>query len=304
MRRRRRNKSNLLKLGSLFIIIIFSFSGISASYAHWEEILYILGDMETTTWEIRDCDLKIAYEDLPVGCGNDWDYNDLVVNVSINGTYIKSELHELNFVFEALARGAGYHHTLKLNIPAGTFGANGSYTITYYNTDGSLNSSSTGNFWDISDIDLRIFPDTWQALPPNGGSSWAANVFDCKGQFPGRTTTLSLNFTGYFSVKDVNLSNYTVDKLDNHGTQLFFNLYLYVWDTKQTINQGDVRFIPVPQLWMWPQEYARIWTVYPYNSSGTGRGVKQGANPGNPPQFFGDWYLESPTGNKWDPYCP
>jgi len=67
---------------------------------------------------------------------------------------------------------------------------------------------------------------------------------------------------------------------------------------------GFQHFLPPPQQsWIWPQEGKALWTVYPYNG-GTGQGVKQGANPGDPPQFFGDWYLESPQSNKWDPYCP
>lgn len=50
MRRHRRNKNNVLKLGSLFIIIILSLATISASYAHWEETLQIKADMKTGTW--------------------------------------------------------------------------------------------------------------------------------------------------------------------------------------------------------------------------------------------------------------
>lgn len=298
-RTRRKRKNNTIKLGSLFIIIIFSLSGISVSYAHWEEILDIFADMETTEWDVKDCNIKVAYEDLRINNGNDWDYNDFVINISTTGSYIKDELTELIFNFEALARGAAYKHDLYMKIPAGTFGTDGAYTITYYNTDGSYNSSIIGNFDDISDLILTIFPNTWDALPPTAGHSFCANVIDCTGRYPGRKTIVTINFSGYFSVNNINLGDYTLDFIGTNGLNLFFNPYLSVRNTGENINIGDPRFIAVPQNWIWPQETVRIWNVYPYNST-RNRGVQSGS----PPTFVGEWYLESPTTYKWDPYCP
>jgi len=363
MRRRRRNKNHMLKLGSLFIIVLFSFSGISASYAHWEEILYIFADMETTEWEEKTIDplLMVGFEDLqiavgtgtqgywkthpeawpvdeitiggitytkseaialmeasgpgdktydmfqqlvaaklnvligcesgcidqtiadaddwmevyPVGSGvgandppwktgggkelhetltnynegdmcaphrddveglNDYDYNDFVVNISVKGTYVQEYLCDLNFTFEAMARGASYHHTFKMVIPPGTFGTDGNYIITYYDNDGTtILDQITAPFYDISEINLTIFQNTWEALPPTAGHSWA--------------------------------------------------------------HKGDIRFLATPNDWIWPQEYAAIWTVYPYDGA-------KGVQEGNPPVFIGDWYDIIPTTYKWDPFCP
>jgi hypothetical protein len=423
MRRRKRSKS-IKKLGLLFIILILSLATISASYAHWEETIYIGGDMRTTEWEEKTIDplLIVAFEDLSISIGtgtqgywkqhpdawpvtsitiggtiysksqaisimkasgagdktydmfqqlvaaklnviigcesscidqtiadanawmsrnpvgssiggshsewqnegedlhstltqynegnlcaphrdnvegtNDYDYNDFVVNISVKGIYVDESLIELNFTFEALARGAAYHHDFNLFIPAFTFGIDGEYTIRYYETDGSLLSTATGSFLDISDIDLTIFSSTWNALPPTAGHSWCANAIDCTGIYPGRITSVTFKFEGLFCPNDLDLEVYTLNYIGTHGSNLFFNPYLHVWNTGEIINKGDVRFISVPNDWIWPQERAAIWTVYPFNIIAS-RGVKSG----NPPIFVGEWYEEIPQPPKWDPFC-
>ena len=433
MRRRRRNKRNAsTKLGLLFIVLILSLATISASYAHWEEILDIYADMETTEWEIKDCDFRIGYEDLsivvgtgtpgywknheeawpvdeitiggvtyqkgskteygtaiywldtqpsqdmsilmfhhlvaaklnvligcesgcidqtiidadiwmtppptghgPVGSGvlggsqawligeplknmlddynkgwqcaphrdnvphNDYDYNDFVVDIDIDGLYIQDYLVELNFTFEAMARGAAYHHDLLLFIPSGTFGVDGTYTLTYYDKDGNpIGIPVTAPFLDTSDINLTIFPNTWDALPPTAGHRWCANAIDGTEVFPGRTTTVQFNFSGFFC-DALDLDDYTLDDIGVHGKDLFFNPQLYVRNTGEYIDQDDPRFIPVPNDWIWPEEFAAIWTVYPYNAVTT-----EGVTEGNPPTFTQHWYTETltnPTTYKWDP---
>ena len=430
MRRTKRNKRNIhSKLGLLFIVLILSLTSISASYAHWQEILNIEGEMETTEWEEKDLDFRIGYEDLPIvicyegcshgfwghngkdkwegyshddtvgsvfsnaaihglqddtllealgyspsgppcpakfakilliqavaallntahsdvnyplsltelisqvntalagtkddmeklkdeldknnnlggdlcGCGggcksnNDFDYNDFVVDVDINGFYIQGILTELNFTFEALARGAAYHHDFKIHFPANTFGKDGNYALFYYNTDGSLMSIDGGPFDDDFSIDLDIFKDTWLAMPPNspGPHSFSGNTVDGSGAQPGRKTVLTFNFSGFFGPENLDLDTYTLNYIGIHGSNLFFDPILYVWNTGENVDKGDVRFIPTPKDWIWPQERAPIWDVYPYNTATT-EGVKQG----NPPIFTLNWYTEAPTALKWDP---
>ena len=423
--RRRHKRNTSTKLGLLFIVLILSLASISASYAHWEDILFINADMETTEWEEKTIDplLMVAYEDLqiivgtgtpgywknhpeawpvneitiggmtytksqaidimetsnpgqkdktydmfrhlvtaklnviigcesscidqtiidtdawmtihPVGsdvyasdsewqaiepkynllvaynegdlCAlsrekvqdlNDYDYNDFVVNISVKGTYVQENLCDLNFTFEAMARGAAYKHTFKMIIPALTFGTDGTYTITYYDTDGTtILNIITAPFYDISDIYLTIFQNTREALPPTAGHSWCANAIDCTGIYPGRITNVCINFSGFFCVNDLDLEDYTLDTIGTHGTNLFFDPYLYVWDTGENIHKGDPRFIPTPNDWIWPEEFAAIRTVYPYDGS-------KGVQSGNPPIFIGHWYEVPPTMYKWDPHCP
>ena len=48
---RKRRKTNVAKLGLLFIIILFLLASASASYSIWYKYLYIGGEIETGTWE-------------------------------------------------------------------------------------------------------------------------------------------------------------------------------------------------------------------------------------------------------------
>jgi len=235
----------------------------------------------------------IAFEDLPIGGGNDYDYNNFVTDVSVVGHYSEAGMAQLKFTFDAQARGAAYHHDLHLLIPASTFGSGGVYIMEFYETDGSFIGSTSGSFVNTADLDLTIFADTWNALPPNPGQSWSGNTFDGSGLQPGRRTVVTFEFTTAFAF---DLSTYTPEYVGVHGDNLFFDPYLYVWNTGESIHITDPRLIVVPTDWEWPQERAAIWTVYPYNT-GTGEGV----TAGDPPTFTTYWYTETPTPYKWTP---
>jgi len=267
-------------------------SNVRASDSAWKNIG---GSLHSRLTKYNEGRLCAPHRD-DVEDHNDYDYNDFVVDVDVKGQYVEDYLVELNFAFEALARGAAYHHSFHINIPAGTFGTDGEYTVSYYETDGSLLSSATSSFTDFTDIDITIFSNTWHALPPTAGHSYCANAIDGTGIYPGRTTTISFTFTGFFCVNELDLDTYTLDYIGVHVDNLFFDPYLYIWDTGEEIHKGDVRTIIVSDDWIWPQEFAAIWTVYPYNF-----GTNQGVNPGNPPTFTNHWYTESPTNKKWDP---
>lgn len=235
----------------------------------------------------------IAFEDLPIGGGNDYDYNDFVVDVSVAGYYGGTGLGALVFTFEAQARGAAYHHDLHMLIPADTFGSEGVWALEFYDTDGTYLGYDSGSFDNTVDLDLTVFEDTWDALPPNPSQSWSGNTFDGSGLQPGRKTVVVFNFSDAFAF---DLTTYTPEYVGVHGDNLFFDPYLHVRNTGEDIHIADSRLIVVPTDWEWPQETAAIWTVYPYNA-GTGQGV----TGGNPPTFTTYWYTETPTGNKWDP---
>lgn len=232
----------------------------------------------------------VAFEDLPIGGGIDYDYNDFVTDVTVGGTYSNDGISSLKFTFEAQARGAGFHHDLHLLISASTFDSAGTYTINYFETDGSPLPTDTGTFSAGSEINLMIFENTWDALPSNYGG-WAGNTFDGSGLQPGRKTVVIFEFTTPF---EFDLSSYTPESVGVHGDALFFDPYLHVRETGQNIHITDSRLIVVPTNWEWPQERAAIWTVYPFNTV-TGQGVIAG----NPPNFTTYWYTETPTGLKW-----
>ena len=230
---------------------------------------------------------------------NDYDYNDFIVKLNIKGNYIHGSLIELTFGFEAMARGAAYHHDLNLMIPSGTFGENGNYTLIRYDIYGNQVYSTGDTFQDSSNIDLEVFPDTWQAIAPNPPGSdytFSANTVDNSGTQIGRKTVITFNFSGFFGPDHIILSDYTLDYIGNHAENLFFDLYLHVWNTGENIHKGDSRVIAAPTEWEWPQERAPIWEVYPFNSV-TGEGVKETT----PPVFTNNWCSEPPTNGKWEP---
>jgi LruC domain-containing protein len=237
--------------------------------------------------------LTIAFEDLPIGAGNDYDYNDFVTDVSVFGTYSQENLAQLEFTFEAQARGSELTHDLHLLIPAGAFGSDGTYTIELYEADGTLLSSTSGVFSGNADLDLVIFDDTWGALPPNPDQNSAGNTVDGSGVQPGRVTKVFFDFTTPFAIDS---GDYSPEDVGVHGEGLLFDPYLSVWNAGGDIHITDERLVVVPIDWEWPEEEAAIWTVYPYNSTSY-----EGVDAGSSPSFTTYWYTETPTEKKWTP---
>jgi hypothetical protein len=85
-----------------------------------------------------------------------------------------------------------------------------------------------------------------------------------------------------------NLAPFDLSKYDfnlPHGEGLFFDPYLHVINTGDTIHRGDIRMLTVPDLaYSWPEEQIRIDYAYP----------KVTFTPGNPPTiiFPTDWWLD------------
>lgn len=237
--------------------------------------------------------VTFAYEDLPIGGGNDYDYNDFVVSANIVANYTYEGMKNITFAFEARARGASYHHAFLVQIPAFTFDSDGSFKTEYYTNTGVKLSEVSGVFDSDSNFVQNLFGDTWNAIAPNPGQSWSANTFDGSGTQTGRVTVLTIEFD---ENEPFDLSIYTPAYVGVHGSGLFFNPALYVKNTGQTIGQGDARMIVVPVDWEWPQETAPIWLVYPYNGV-----TMEGVTSGNPPTFTTYWYTETPTALKWTP---
>lgn len=235
----------------------------------------------------------VAFEDLEIDGWYDYDYNDFVTDVSVFGIYSRGNLAQLEFTFEARARGSIYVHDLHLLIPASTFGSDGTYTIELYETDGTLLSFTAASFTGNTDVDLVIFDNTWDALPPNPGQDSKGNTIDGCGVQPGRVTKISIDFDTPFAF---DLGDYSPEGVGVHGDSLFVDPYLYVRDTDEEIHITDQRLVVVPTDWEWPEDHAAIWTVYPYNSS-SGEGVLAG----DPPSFTTYWYAEPPTDKKWTP---
>ncbi|UCC62801.1 MAG: hypothetical protein JSV36_18955 [Anaerolineae bacterium] len=196
--------------------------------------------------------LSVAYEDLPVGGGNDWDYNDFVVDIdtlaTFWGTSTDRDLIQMDFTVRPEAKLAGYTHVMHLD--ADTFACNGTYELY---RDGSLVESGTYN--DGTGIDVVLVPNTGSA--PNEVLLTIAFTGDCEFSFP---------------VWDQNLY---------HGENLFYDPYLHVTNTGEDIHRGDVRMLTVPVDWQWPTpDGNRICNAYPKVTN---------CSPG-PPTFVQYWW--------------
>jgi len=237
--------------------------------------------------------ITVAFEDLQIASSSDYDYNDWVADIETLATFWgteaeHSDLLRIDFTITPEARGAGYNHVFHLAIPAGTFGCNGTYTLTINGT------SETGAFYASTDNDFVVIPWTYNALPgtltntiePPGIVSHYPNINNTDPAAPQHqpyvppqvTATLSIEFSELcpfdFSVYDP----YNPEKM--HGEGLFFDPYLHVVNWNGNINQGDPRMLTVPVDWMWPEAGVAIWKAYP------------DVTAGNPPTFTAEWWVD------------
>lgn len=184
----------------------------------------------------------VAFEDLPLCGGNDWDYNDWVADISVLATYWGTEsdkdLVQMDFTITPQAKLAGYRHVMHLDADA-FVGCSGTYEVY---REGNLVES--GNY-SGSGIDVVLVPDT--GAPPNSVQLIIYFEPGCKFDFSA--------FDPYVTY---------------HGEGLFFDPYLYVMNTEEEIHQGDVRMLTVPTDWQWPTPDGNsIWNVYPKVFPGT-----------------------------------
>lgn len=225
----------------------------------------------TATVEVFElCTATIGYEDLPIALGNDWDYNDLVIDVS---PYLdvspEHGLLQLSLTVEQ-APGAGppagltaFRHTLHLQPYADELTCDGSFELTVI--DGGVENVTTGDFW--PGRDFLLIPDT--ADPPDSIELQIA--FDAPG--------CPFDFSGFDPVTKY------------HGEWLFFDPWVEVHPRRlledyeiHVIRSGDEeepRILTVPVDWQWPvPDGNRICNPYPKVT---------GCDPG-PPTFVPFWW--------------
>lgn len=224
----------------------------------------------------------ISYEDLKNVGWSDWDYNDFVVRVAISrGLDVNGGYGVLIFDYEALARGAGYNHTLKHKLP---IAGNSRAQLTVWDAQGNLVSSRMLLLGAQPIVD--IFGRTRQALPPPQGSLFTNTPADQQTFIPGYKARLVL-------VMDTPSAN--LDK--SLAASMPWDAYIYVLDTKQEVHlAGPGRGtnsqlvnglrdahnpmigynLPLaqtyPNAWDWPIEQAGIWRAYPQYVNAASRG--------------------------------
>jgi hypothetical protein len=210
------------------------------------------GSDEVSVDILELCTISMAYEDLPTGGGNDWDYNDVVIDVAplFLDVSANHDLLAVKFtVRPELGAGptggmSGYRHTFSLRPYPDAFSCDGSYTLEV-KTGGST-STFSGTY--TRGDSFPIIPNTGDPpdlvaltinfdLPSGGGCP-----FDLAGFDP--------------------VSAY-------HGQWLFFDPWLYVMNTREEIHviktvQGEARILSVPADWQWPKPDGNaIWKAYP-----------------------------------------
>lgn len=198
----------------------------------------------------------VAFEDLPLGGGNDWDYNDWVADISVLATFWGTEydkvLTQMDFTITPQAKLAGYTHVMHLDADA--FICDGTYELY---RDGIL--VDFGVYNPAVGIDVILVPYT--GSPPDAVQ--LILYFD-----PGCPFDFSA-FNPYSSF---------------HGEGLFFDPYIYVNNTEEEIHKGDPRMLTVPTDWQWPTpDGTAIWIVYPK--------VGPAVNPFLGPVFVAFWWL-------------
>ncbi len=115
----------------------------------------------------------LAFEDLKNRGWNDWDHNDILLDVTTH--YITDDFDNVSsliVVYQILARGAAYEAQVNLSIP---FNGQGSWKTSYIEIDGTEISSATGNSADI--MNTTVYSSTRDALPPYvaGKYNWGAS---------------------------------------------------------------------------------------------------------------------------------
>jgi hypothetical protein len=239
------------------------------------EALIVTNDTGTTHRDevsvdlLELCTVSMAYEDLPSGAGNDWDYNDLVVDVAplFLDVSANHDLLAVKFtIVQELGAGptggmSGFRHTFSLQPYADAFSCDGSYTLKV--TTGGSTSTSTGAY--TRGDNFVIVPNT--GTPPNLVELTIDFNVPTGGGCP-------FDLAGFDPV-----SQY-------HGEWLFFDPWLFVINTNEEIHvrrtgRAEVRILSVPSDWQWPvPDGNRICSLYPKVT---------GCDPG-PPTFVRYWW--------------
>lgn len=224
--------------------------------------------------------VSVAYEDLPPGAGNDYDYNDWVVD--IEATLYGTQTSEVNITsiemdLTPVAAGGGDDHDWYI-VPKAELGESIEYELTWFGSDGEVISteSDTINGRDLGDV-TAAFPITnpVETLDLDEGGIF---VFDSTDVFasgeivnamegdsctlPDQTAHLTLTLDEPWTVDPDEL-----DELAPHGGGLFINPVKVSQNTGANRDQypvavGDNRFLAVPTDWAWPNEAVHIANAY------------------------------------------
>jgi hypothetical protein len=209
--------------------------------------------------------VSVGYEDLPLTPpgANDWDYNDLLLDIQtgvtgLGAAALEPEFSMIGISFNPVTKTATYTHTLMVSVTH--FACTGSYEL----FRGGVSVESGDYVSGTGLVGLVLIEDTGD-VPFDEPEPWAQLVITfpdgCSSAFP------------------------VLDPEHYHGEDLFFDLVLHVnQNGEYDIFLGDKRVITVPADWEVPAEAVPVCAVYP--------GVTD-CDPG-PPTFSPDWWMPPP----------
>jgi len=201
------------------------------------------------------CKVTLGYEDLPRDAGNDWDYNDLVVDVE---PYLDvSPEHDLLSVTWTVIQmqGAGptagmtaFVHTFHFRPEIDAFSCDGTYTLNVLSNGGTTTETGTYTRGD----DFLLIPNTGE--PPDEIELRIDFDVPAPGACP-------FDLGGFDPISEY------------HGEWLFFDPWLYIDILPpQEIHvlrapeplAPEPRILTVPVDWDWPQPDGNpVWNPYP-----------------------------------------
>jgi LruC domain-containing protein/uncharacterized repeat protein (TIGR01451 family) len=261
---------------------------VTSSVANYRNVGTITGTASGTTWRGKsvkentapltrttDSTYITAFEDLKGSGWNDWDVNDFVVGMRERVTYNGSnQITQIIFDYEALARGSAFVnkflHLIKLSgNSTATLVVKDSNGVTLP-TLGFTNQAFSGN------INIPVFPNTYNALPPRTGAFTNVETVQ-PGVVKGYTATLTINTDG--------TSNTAVNYLRNSSQPYLINelnkqievasLAGTLGNTQNVDNNVDAGTLlygyfldlgyRLPYNWKWPLEGppSAIWKAFP-----------------------------------------
>ena len=219
-------------------------------------------------------EMSVAFEDLKNTGWSDWDYNDVLVRITIEKCLTQlGGLGAMNVTYNLMARGAGYDHNLRHEFP---LLGKGQYDLTVYEADGSVAGTDSANFENIPDV--SIFGRTWEAMPPlNGCPEPFVNTRPEQTTFvPGQSVRLSIvmenpedNLAAWMPPApfDVYIHVY------NTGEEVHLNIPGHMDNSQSVLGAFDASSplvgydLPLAHVFDvnfdWPLEQFGLWRAYP-----------------------------------------
>lgn len=240
---------------------------------HPEDIDQITGDDDPTRLPLSQATqyehCTLAFEDLQNAGWNDWDMNDLILDIYSYYTLAPDGGLELLVVsYQPLARGAGMDSQLHLNL---SFRGFAEWQTVYINTDGEIENTSIG--FDIDKLSVKLWQSSKDALPPYTDLKYqwgAARTERFDTSEPGKRAVIRV----YFDSPEINpLETFSVNPHDSWiytpGTRQEIHQIEYSLASSQIVYSGPLmgRSLPfvikLDEEFTWPAEGQAIWDSHP-----------------------------------------